>query len=65
MVSEGVIPSGNLVERHNRMRSNMVKVSMHTNTPINELMKMPINLLTSIIDDLNEIIKDRNKRMQS
>ena len=41
------------------MRYNMVKVAMHTNTSIADLMKMPINLLTAIIDDLNTILKER------
>lgn len=60
--NEGIVPSSALIGRHNRLRSNIVKVSMHTNTPMGELMKMPISLLTAIIEDLNEIIKERNKR---
>ena len=60
--TEGIVPASSLISRHNRLRSNIVKVSMHTNTPIGELMKMPISLLAAIIEDLNEIIKDKNRK---
>lgn len=39
------------------MRSNIIKVAKHTYTPMTDLMKMPISLLSAIIDDLNEMLK--------
>jgi hypothetical protein len=34
---------------------------MHTNTSIADLMKMPLNLVNAIIEDLNQIIKERSE----
>lgn len=58
--SDGVIPSSSVISRHNVHRNNIIKVAMHTNTSILDLMKMPLNLLTAIIEDLNQIMRERN-----
>ncbi len=58
VIGDGVKPSSHIIATHNRHRFNIIKVAMHTNTPISELMKMPISLLTAIIEDLNQILSE-------